>query len=55
MLKSKLRPKHVVVHVQPVSSTSSKNLLAPARPVAVRARPVAASAGPAVAPAGQGH
>ena len=40
----------MIVHVQPVSSTSRRNLLAPARPVAVRARPVAAPAGPAVAP-----
>ena len=41
----------MIVHVQPVSSSSRRNLLAPARPVAVRARPVAAPAGPAVAPA----
>ena len=42
----------MVVHVQPASSASRRNLLAPARPVAVRARGVAALAGPAVAPAG---
>ena len=41
----------MIVHVEPVSSSSRRNLLAPARPVAVRARPVAAPAGPAVAPA----
>ena len=48
----------MIVHVQPVFSTSRRNLLAPTRPVAVRARPVvvrarpvAAPAGPAVAPA----
>ena len=41
----------MIVHVQPVSLSSRRNLLAPARPVAVRARPVAAPAGPAVAPA----
>ena len=38
----------MIVLVQPVFSTSRRNLLAPARPVAVRARPVAAPAGPAV-------
>ena len=42
----------MVVHVQPASSGSRRNLLAPARPVAVRARRVAALAGPSVAPAG---
>ena len=41
----------MIVHVQRLSSSSRTNLLAPARPVAVRARPVAAPAGPAVAPA----
>ena len=45
------RDTQMIVHVQPVSSTPRRNLLAPARPVAVRARPVAAPAGPAVAPA----
>lgn len=43
----------MVVHAQPVSSATRRNLLAPARPVKVRARPVPAPAGPAVAPAGQ--
>ena len=41
----------MIVHVEPVSSSSRRNLLAPARPVAVRARPVAAPAVPAAAPA----
>ena len=45
------RDTQMIVHVQPVSSTPRRNLLALARPVAVRARPVAAPAGPAVAPA----
>lgn len=42
----------MVVHAQPVSSASRRNLIAPASPVAVRARPIAAPTGPAVAPAG---
>lgn len=41
----------MVVHAQPVSSVSRRNLIAPASPVAVRARPIAAPTGPAVAPA----
>ena len=41
----------MVVHVQPVSSASRRNLLTPARTVAVGVRPVAAPAGPAAAPA----
>lgn len=40
------------MHVQQLSSTSRRNLLAPVGPVAVRAKPVAAPAGPTVAPAG---
>ena len=42
----------MVVRAQPVSSASRRNLLPPARPVAVQIRPVAAPTGPAVAPAG---
>lgn len=41
----------MVVHVQPVSSASRRNLLAPARPIAAPARPVAAPARPVAAPA----
>ena len=41
----------MIVHVQPVSSTSRTNLLAPTKPVTVRTRPVAAPPGRAVAPA----
>ena len=42
----------MVVHAQPVSSASRRNLLAPARAAAVRVRPIAAPTWPAVAPAG---
>lgn len=41
----------MVVHAQPVSSASRRNLLAPARAAAVRVRPIAAPTWPAVAPA----
>ena len=43
----------MVVHVQPVSSASRRNLLAPARPIAAPARPLAAPARPVAAPARQ--